>query len=148
LPENLRIDPYGDAHDLILSASVVIGLNSTTLIEAAMAGLPVILPYFRYVREGPHGVDVLLRDKSDLFDVPDTAEDLIELVLRRLRDPSIPEEIMQRRRRLFAEAISPLDGEATERYLKLLQQVVAEKGSATRPTPAVAAMSERGIVGL
>ena len=129
-PANLSIDPDSDAHDLILNASVVVALNSTTLVEAAVAGLPVIMPNFRYLREGSYAGDILLRDYSDLFDVPDTGEDLIEMVLYRLRDPSIPEKIMQRRRRLFADAISPLDGKAAERYLQLLKRVVAgQKGS-------------------
>ena len=88
LPSNLRIDAKGDAQDLILSASVVVALNSTTLIEAAVAGLPVILPNFRYLREGPHSGDVRFCEYSDVFDVPDTGDELIEMVLRRLREPS------------------------------------------------------------
>ena len=127
LPANISIDSVSPAHDLILDASVVVSLNSTTLIESAIAGLPVILPYFRYLREGPHAKDVLLRGYSDLFDVPDTGEDLIELVLHRLTDRSIPDEIMQRRRRLFAESVSPLDGKAFERYFDFLHRVVADQ---------------------
>ena len=49
------------------------------------------------------------------------------MVLHRLRDPSIPDEIMQRRKRLFVEAVSPLDGKATERYLELLKRVVSDR---------------------
>ena len=71
-PPNLRIDAKSDAQDLILSASIVVALNSTTLIEAAVAGLPVILPNFRYLRDGPHSGDVRFSEYSDLFDVPDT----------------------------------------------------------------------------
>lgn len=123
LPPNLRVDPNSDAQDLILSASVVVALNSTTLIEAGVAGLPVIMPDFRYLREGPHSAAVRFREHGDLFDVPETGEDLIEMVLHRLRDPSIPREVMQGRERFFADAVSPLDGNATERYLQLLQRV-------------------------
>ena len=131
MPPNLWIDPFSDAQDLILGASVVVAFNSTTLIEAAIAGLPVIMPNFRYVREGPYANDVLLREYSHLFDVPDTAEDLVEMVLYRLRDPSIPDEIMEGRRRLFADALSALDGNATERYVQLLKRVVSDRRPAS-----------------
>jgi hypothetical protein len=48
---------------------------------------------------------------------------------------------MQRRKRLFVDAISPLDGKATERYLKLLERVVsgqqeAHGAAAATETPA------------
>jgi glycosyltransferase involved in cell wall biosynthesis len=143
LPTNLQIDTEGDAQDLILSASVVVGLNSTTLVEAAISGLPVIMSNFRYLRNGAHSGDVLLREYDDVFDMPDTGEELIEMVLRRLRNPSVPDDIMQRRRHLFANAVSPLDGEATERYVKLLKRVV----SGQRKTHAATAVTEAAAIG-
>jgi hypothetical protein len=127
LPPNLRVDPTLDAQDTILESSVVLALNSTTQLEAALAGLPVIMPYFKDMREAPAGRNVKFRDRLDLFDVPDTPDDLMKLVLRRLKDPVVPPDVMEKRRALFAEFVSSLNGDATERYIDLLERVVAEE---------------------
>jgi hypothetical protein len=123
LPVNLRVDANIDAHDLILESSVVLGLNSTTQLEAAVAGLPVIMPYFKDMRSAPVSKNIKFTDHLELFDVPDTPEDLIALVLNRLGNSVIPSDITDRRRALFADLVSPLDGGATERYADLLCRV-------------------------
>jgi len=48
---NLIMDPNLDAQKLILESSVVCGINSTTILEAALAGKPVIVPYFKQLRQ-------------------------------------------------------------------------------------------------
>ncbi len=126
-PPNLRVDAKPDAQDLILRSSVVVALNSTTQLEAAVAGLPVVMPNFRALRESPFAANVRFREHSDLFDVPDTGEDLIELVQARLQDPSVSPEIMERRRALFAELVSPVEGNAVGRYAELVRRIVGEQ---------------------
>ena len=124
LPVNLRVDANVDAHELILESSIVLGLNSTTQLEAAVAGLPVIIPYFKDMRGAPAGTNIKFTDHLELFDVPDTPEHLIELVLARLRDPTIPQPVMDKRRALFSELVSTLDGGAATRYSELLRRIV------------------------
>ena len=46
LPNNIKIISGGVAQDLVLQASVVIGFNSTTLLEAIASGIPVLVPNF------------------------------------------------------------------------------------------------------
>ena len=123
LPRNLRVDANLDAHDLILESSVVLGLNSTTQLEAAVAGLPVIMPYFANMRGTRVGANVKFTEHLDLFDVPDTPEDLMALVLERLKSPTIPPHIMDKRRSLFSSLVSTWDGAATERYTEFLRGV-------------------------
>lgn len=123
LPPNLRVDANLDAHDLILESSVVLGLNSTTQLEAAVAGLPVIMPFFKNMRGAPAGANTKFTDHLELFDVPDTPEDLMALVLDRLRNPAIPPHIMDKRRALFSELVSTWDGGATVRYAEWLHNV-------------------------
>jgi hypothetical protein len=132
LPPNLRIDATLDAHDLILESSVVLGLNSTTQLEAGAAGLPVIMPYFKDMRGVPAGANVKFTDHLELFDVPDTPEELMTLVLQRLRNPAVPAHIMNKRRALFSELVSTLDGGATTRYAELLRTVVGGGAESAR----------------
>jgi hypothetical protein len=125
-PQNLRVDARPDAQDLILQSSVVVALNSTTQLEAAVAGLPVVMPNFRALRESSFAESVRFREYSDLFDVPDSGDDLIELVEARLQDPTISPEIMERRRALFAELVSPIEGHAVRRYAELAMRIAHE----------------------
>jgi hypothetical protein len=123
LPPNLRVDANLDAHDLILESSVVLGLNSTTQLEAAVAGLPVIMPFFADMRGTPVGANVKFTDQLELFDVPDTPEHLMTLVLERLKAPAIPSRIMAKRRALFEDLVSTLDGGSAGRYAEFLRAV-------------------------
>jgi hypothetical protein len=126
LPPNLSVGSKPDAQDLILRSSVVVALNSTTQLEAAVAGLPVVMPNFRALRESPFAASVIFRDYSDLFDVPDTGEDLIEIIQARLQDPVVSPEIMERRRAVFAELVSPIEGNAVGRYAELVRRIACE----------------------
>ena len=144
LPPNLRVDPTLDAQEMILESSVVLALNSTTQLEAAVAGLPVIMPYFKDMRGEAVGENIKFKEHTDLFDVPDTPEELMELVLRRLKDPVITPEVMEKRRALFAELVSTLDGDATARYVDLLLRVIG--GSPVKDGAAIAEAIQAGLV--
>jgi hypothetical protein len=45
-PDNLRLVSSGDPFDLITKADVVCGFNSTALLEALAAGVPIVVPTF------------------------------------------------------------------------------------------------------
>ena len=145
LPPNLHVDARLNAHDLILELSVVLSLNSTTQIEAAVAGLPVVMPYFKDMRDAPAGQNIKFRENTDLFDVPDTPEELMELVLARLRDPEVPSEVMEKRWALFADLVSTLGGDAVARYTDLLR-TVAKETQVERRVPATEAVSPEGFL--
>lgn len=50
IPKNLKIVKDGTGHHLLKFASVVIGFNSTTVLEAVAAGVPTIVPHI-FTRE-------------------------------------------------------------------------------------------------
>ena len=120
------------AHDVIAKSDIVCAMQSTVVLEAAVTGKPVILPHFKEMRER-YGADQALMYHAyrDLFDVPDDAESLKELVRQRLARPAIGADIMARRRALFEKYVSPLDGGATETSLALIREV-ARRGRARR----------------
>lgn len=105
-------------------------MQSTVVLEAAVAGKPVILPHFREMceREGSEQV-LMYQDYRDLFDVPDDAADLKRMVMERLANPQIDEETMCRRRAMFEAHVSPLTGEATDVSLDLIRSLArAQQG--------------------
>ncbi len=111
------------AHDLILSASVIIAMQSTVVLEAALTGKPVILPHFKFLREHPDASHYLMYlDLHDLFDVPEDEADLERILRERLVHSDVPKDVMAARRDLFDRHVSPLDCTATERGVELICQ--------------------------
>ncbi|MFQ6016733.1 MAG: hypothetical protein ACE5KF_00910 [Kiloniellaceae bacterium] len=122
---NLHICCDLDAQTLILDSNVVCGLNSTTLLEAGIAGKPVVLPYFGALRDPQYDARLQFREGFHLFDVATTPEAFEALVLERLDNPGVDRAAMEGRGTLFEKYVSNLDGNATEKYLGLVRQIVA-----------------------
>jgi glycosyltransferase involved in cell wall biosynthesis len=130
LPASIRsrvqlVSPQADARELIMRAAVVVGFQTTALLEAMLAGKPVVytgwdeeahrvasalIPFDRWQR----GIDVV-RDAAELAAT-------IEAAHRRPVDPAT----MDFRRAVVAEQLGPVDGRAAERTLTVLRGVVEE----------------------
>jgi len=121
---NYTVEPNADVHDLIINSDVVIALQSTTALESAIAGKPVIFPLFYKYKETKNFNDFLWRNNLDLFAVAESADELKSLVVEGLKNPEINEAIMDGRRRLFKECFSDIEGVALSRYVETIKNVV------------------------
>jgi CDP-glycerol glycerophosphotransferase (TagB/SpsB family) len=121
---NLIISDELDLHSLFFESDVVCGLNSSALLEAAVIGLPVIIPYFKDLQNRKYEERVFYRDAYDLFDIAESVEGLESLILKRLQNPVIDRGIMERRGAYFEKHISSLRGGATEKHVALIKRVV------------------------
>jgi len=121
---NYTVEPDANVHDLIMNSDVVIALQSTTVIESAIAGKPVIFPLFYKYKETKNFNDFLWRNNLGLFAVAESADDLKSLVVEGLKNPEINETIMEGRRRLFKECFSDIEGVALKRYVETIENVV------------------------
>ena len=132
---NLSIDADANVHALLQETDVAIGFNSTTLLEAAIMGLPVILPVFAEIAEPRWHDQLMFADELDCFDVARSPEELQQLVENRLTSPEIDSEVQRRRRSVFEKYVSKLDGTATERYQNILLSVLrpVAAGAAAEP---------------
>ena len=128
---NLTVSAELDAQDLILNSDAVIAFGSTTMLEAAVAGRPVVVPFFDEAADPAYGEYIHLRSEFDAFDVARSEAELKSLALARLRDPSVPAELLAKRRALFDRYVSAVSGGATARYTALIERVIAE----SRGTP-------------
>ncbi len=122
---NLSIQVGGDAQQLMFDSEVICGFGSTTILEAGLVGKPVVIPHFEEVNRKPYSEHVLLREHYDLYDVAKSPESFANLIVERLGNPFIDEEISVKRQKAFEKWISPLDAAATERYLELLTEVTS-----------------------
>jgi hypothetical protein len=124
---NLTIDSKLDAQDLILESDVVCGINSTTLLEAGIAGKPVVVPYFNALRHLPYRNRIKFVEGFQYFDVADAADSFVALIEKRLADPEISQADMDGRRKMFAKYVSDPDGNAIEKYAAALAGIVSAK---------------------
>jgi hypothetical protein len=123
--KNYTIEPDANVHDLILNSDVVIALQSSTVLESAIAGKPVIFPLFYNYKETKNFNDFSWRNHLGFFDVAESAEELETLVVERLKNPEVDKKTMEGRRELFKEWFSDLDGVALKKYSETIENVVA-----------------------
>jgi hypothetical protein len=122
-PKNLRVVRGGNPFDLIAASDVVCGFNTTGLLEAVAAGIPVVVPWFgevldpemqRYTIELGHAVEYAT-----------SAQNLLEQLYKYTSTPALISE------ELDADKLSALqywcgnsDGEAGQRvYATVLEEV-------------------------
>jgi hypothetical protein len=122
------------AHELMANSQVVVALNSTTVVEAAVAGCQVVVPYFGPLRERKYDDRVFFQKDMALFNVPNDVDEFGEMLLESFDAPTVAEEIMVGRMSLFEKYVTQLDGLATERHISLFyelsgnQRAVGEAG--------------------
>ena len=123
---NIQVDPYLNVHDLLFEADVFCGLNTSALLEAAIAEKPVIIPYFKEIQKTKYDEKVFFKECFHLFDVAESMEELESIIIHRLNNPGIDEKIMEGRKTVFESYVSSLNGDATEKCVSLIKRVVAE----------------------
>jgi hypothetical protein len=121
---NLLITTDVSPHELIFSSDVICGFNSTTILEAGLAGKKVVIPYFDYLRAEEYHEQIFFNESLNLFDTPDTPEEFEKLLLTNPEESEIEEPILEGRRQLFSQYVSSLDGMAAQRHIQLLHELV------------------------
>ena len=102
-------------------------VNTSALLEAAVIGLPVIIPYFKDLQNQKYDERLFYRDAYDLFDIAKEVKELELLILKRLHNQTIDKKIMKGREALFERFFPGLEGDATEKYVALIKSVVGEE---------------------
>ena len=123
---NLHIRPELNANDLLLESSVVCGINTTLLLEAAIAGIPVVIPYFKEFKKTKFDGTYFFEDCFGFFDIAESVDDLESMILDRLKNPTIDREIMEGREAMFERYVSSLNCDATEKHVSMIKRIVAE----------------------
>jgi len=110
----------------VLDADVFCGLNTSALLEAAVAGKPIIIPYFKEIQKTIFDEMAFFKESYHLFDIAESIEDLESMILNRLKNPTVDREIMEGREAMFVRYVSSLNCDATEKHVSLIKRVVAE----------------------
>jgi len=124
---NLTICGDIDAQEQIRRSRVILGYGSTTLLEAAIVGRPVIVPSFGEIAEKKTWAhSKTYPDISDCFDEADSKSDLLDLITKRYENPKVSGVMMEKRRVAFEKYVSRVDAKARSKTLQLIRSVLAQ----------------------
>ena len=127
LPPNIQVIRGGDPFELITRSSVVVGFNTTGLVEAIAAGKPAIVPWFGEVHNETMR-DIIL-DLGDAVDYAHSPEDLAKKITACLMaGGSVPLALPDSSTRTLRRLVGNDDGAAAARVLQvLLAEIPAPK---------------------
>ena len=112
---NLHITWTKQAQDLIESSSVVIGINSTTLLESLIVGRPVVMPLFAEAAGKYYDRHVYFKDyESDAFNVVRDPAKLGQAITDEL-DGNVPKRKMPEQ--MIRDYLGYSDDQSTERLV-------------------------------
>ena len=119
------ISGLSDARQLITNADVIVGFQTTGLIEAMAAGKKPV--YTFWTEPAMRVADDLIpfHQMEDVLSIAHSPQELESLLLSE-RENVFTEEQTRRRLHLVEEHLGPLDGHASERCLKLIEDYVAD----------------------
>lgn len=114
LPPNLDIVADGDPYRLIADSDVVVGFNTTGLLEALAAGKTVISPRFEEACD--KALQDLIIDFRDEVTYAGSPEELVELICRHAVKPTeIPSELSPGTKRMLQYWVGNSDGASGRR---------------------------------
>jgi len=118
-PPNLKFVVGGIPFDLITESRVVVGFNTTGLLEAIAAGKPVIVPRFGEALE--ESMQDLIIDLGDAVHYANSPEDLGRLICKFAEQPAeIPGELPPKTSEVLRHWVGNDDGAAGRRVLEAI----------------------------
>jgi hypothetical protein len=119
LPANMAIVRGGDPFELLTQSKVVVGFNTTGLIEALAAGKPVIVPWFGEVHNETLR-DIIL-DVGDAADYAHTPAELTEMIAACLAAEGAPSSLSENSKKILERLVGNSDGAASTRALQAIE---------------------------
>ena len=117
------VSPDEDARQLIVGSDVVVGFQTTALLESMLAGKPVV--YTGWDPEADRLASDLIpfHEWADEVEIVRRSDQLVSTVEAALYGRSI--EVGKQRQAIVAEFLGPVDGLASERTFTVLQRTIA-----------------------
>jgi len=121
---NYKVDTNLNVSDGIISSSVICALQSSTVIESAIAGKRIILPLFHDFLNTTHLNNFYWKDNLELFDVATNKNEFKKLFKDIIDNPDITENVKNKRIRLFEKWFDSTKGDSLDKYYKIISSVV------------------------
>jgi glycosyltransferase involved in cell wall biosynthesis len=131
LPPNVTVITSGDPFDLIASCQVVVGFNTTGLLEAIATGKPVIVP--RFAEASDPAMQDLIIDLGDAVEYAESPEALKSMISGYVKHPrELPAQLPSEASRVLRYWVGNDDGLAGHRVIEILRAEI-ESARAARP---------------
>jgi hypothetical protein len=117
LPANVDVVTGGVATDLLARASVAVAFNSTVILEAIAAGVPVVVPAFAEARDTPAWRYALAAAVTEV----DAGDALVDAILA-AASPLPREELTAPMRDVLTRYVGDADGRAGDRAFAFLAE--------------------------
>lgn len=127
------VDPQADVRPLIVATDVIVGFQSTALLEAMLAGRPVLYTGWDQAAAALGDQLIPFQQWEREITVIRRAEDLPDAVVA-ARGVACPANVLRGRREIAEGYLGPLDGLAAERTVAALRDEAA-KWAARRGAP-------------
>ncbi len=122
---NLFITAEGAVADLVQKSSAVIAFGSTTMLEAAVSGKPVIVPNFAEAKSPEMSDKVLYRENLTIFHCARSETELEKLMMRGAAGELKPNACAAQE--VFETWVAPLDGQVVSRHVAYFDNIIAAK---------------------
>jgi len=124
---NYSVEPYANVHNLILGSDVICALQSSTVIESAISGKPVILPVFTKYRKTDNFNDFTWKNYLDIFNVANDKGHLKKLIMHLMENQYVGDDILNKRKKVFKSFFNDTRGESLYKYVKTINNVIGNR---------------------
>jgi len=122
---NYRVDGNLDVNKAIVSSSVICALQSSVVLESAIANKRVIFPLFYNFTNTQYLNDFFWRNDIELFDVATDKNHFKKIFKDALDNPIIPTDIQHKRVELFKKWFGYVDGNSLNRYYNIFKRITS-----------------------
>jgi hypothetical protein len=129
LPPNVTLITSGDPFDLVTRCQVVVGFNTTGLLEALATGKPVIVP--RFAEAADPAMQDLIVDMGDAVEYAESPEALKSMISRHVKNPQqLPTQLPAEAARVLRHWVGNDDGRAGHRVIEILRSEIGRMRAA------------------
>jgi len=125
--DNLFITSNSNPHDLILESDVICAFTSTTVLESVISAKPVIIPYYDEALKAEFNDLIEFKDDFHLMDIANSPDEFERLIIERIKNPEVTQECVKERYALFEKYVSSMEGDAQDKYVNVISQVIKER---------------------
>ena len=124
LPKNCIITDKIDVHELILRSDLIIGFNSTAVLESGLKNIPVIIPNFCEAKSKYRKYTMLSFCKKE-FSIVNSEKEFIKTVVKKLKNGKISSGCMNLRKKLFIDNVSDINKSIFKNYKKSINNIIS-----------------------
>lgn len=122
---NLKVDENLNTHDVINSCKVVLGFNSSVLLEASIKNKFVIIPIFEEALKKEYKEFIFFRQYLKYFKVAYSRDELKKVIKDGLKNSSSLSKTLKYRKQLFNDFISPISKKSVKIHEKKIIEIIS-----------------------